>query len=245
MKNHGKCHIFDGNSTNGKVVAGGSNVAPRPGSLDTDFVIQGQVAGMYSAYFDTMWTAMTPEKEVISGSISVSEVEEKKECEDEHLYIACNNGQRESVMDPDIIFGHKAKIFFLPSTPCSSGEDVILRCVLGAINSASESIYMCMGHFNAPEVVCQAFKQATDRGVKINVISNSLHSCDLRTGQLDLMRSLKRMLTVAPDVQLFVAALKDGKVPPFLHSKYIVVDSRWACSGSWNMWMRSGKSFWT
>ncbi len=47
------------------------------------------------------------------------------------------------------------------------------------------------------------------------------------------------MLTVAPDVQLYVAAVKDGKVPPFLHSKYVVVDSRWACSGSWNCWLRS------
>lgn len=233
VKNHGKCHIFDGNSKNGKVIAGGSNVAPRPGSLDTDFVIQGQVAGMYSAYFDSMWTAMAPDAGDLARTIS--EAEEKKECEDEQIAVW------EAAIDPDIITGHKAKILFLPSTPSSSGEDVILRCVLGAIYSASQSIYLCMGHFNVPEVVAQAFKQATDRGVKVYVISNSFHSCDLRTGQLDLMRSLKRMLTVAPDVKLFVAAVKDGKVPPFLHSKYLVVDSRWACSGSWNMWMRSGK----
>mmetsp|Transcript_16779 Transcript_16779/g.27567 ORF Transcript_16779/g.27567 Transcript_16779/m.27567 type:complete len:696 (+) Transcript_16779:177-2264(+) len=231
VKNHGKCHIFDGNSKNGKVIAGGSNVAPRPGSLDTDFVIQGQVAGMYSAYFDSMWTAMAPDAGDLARTIS--EAEEKKECEDEQIAVW------EAAIDPDIITGHKAKILFLPSTPSSSGEDVILRCVLGAIYSASQSIYLCMGHFNVPEVVAQAFKQATDRGVKVYVISNSFHSCDLRTGQLDLMRSLKRMLTVAPDVKLFVAAVKDGKVPPFLHSKYLVVDSRWACSGSWNMWMRS------
>lgn len=238
VKNHGKCHIFDGNSKYGKVVAGGSNVAPRPGSLDTDFVIQGQVAGMYSAHFDSMWTAMTPDVGInLAGSISDNE--EKKECEDEQLHIACTNGHWESVIEPDVIAGHEAKILFLPSTPCSSGEDVILRCVLGAINSASESIYMCMGHFNVPEVVSQAFKQATGRGVKVSIISNSLHCCDLRTGQLDLMRSLKRMLTVAPDVQLYVAAEKNGKVPPFLHSKYLVVDSKWACAGSWNMWLRS------
>lgn len=240
IKNHGKCHIFDGNRSSkyGKVVAGGSNVAPRPGSLDTDFVIQGQVAGMYSAHFDSMWTAMTPDAGVnLAGSLPVNE--EKKECEDEQLYIACNNGHWESVIEPDVIAGHEAKILFVPSSPCSSGEDVILRCVLGAINSATESIYMCMGHFNVSEVVAQSFKQATERGVKVNIISNSLHSCDLRTGQLDLMRSLKRMLTVAPDVQLYVAAMKDGKMPPFLHSKYLVVDSKWACSGSWNMWMRS------
>lgn len=236
MKNHGKCHIFDGNDKNGKVIAGGSNVAPRPGSLDTDFVIQGEIAGMYLSLFDSMWAAMTPNVGDIAGSILVDE--EKKECEDE-LLNACDKGQWESNTETDIIAGHKSKILFLPSTPCSSGEDVILRCVLGAINGASESIYMCMGHFNVPECVAQAFRAATDRGVKVYVISNSIHSCDLKTGQMDLIRSLKRMLTVAPEVQLFVASVKDGKVPPFLHSKYLVVDSKWACSGSWNMWMRA------
>lgn len=239
VKNHGKCHIFDGNSVNGKVIAGGSNVAPRPGSLDTDFVIQGEIAGMYAAYFDSMWQGMTPD--VGGGRLSgpTPDNEEKKECEDDQLFIPCNEGQWETEMEPDIITGHKAKILFLPSTPSSSGEDVILRCVLGAIDSASESIYMCMGHFNVSEAVSQAFKRATDRGVKVNVISNSFHSCDLRTGQKDLMRSLKKMLTIAPHVQLFVASVKDGKVPPFLHSKYLVIDSRWSCSGSWNMWSRS------
>lgn len=236
VKNHGKCHIFDGNDKNGKVIAGGSNVSPRPGSLDTDFVIQGEIAGMYLSQFDNMWTAMTPNVGDLAGSILVDE--EKKECEDE-LLIACGKGKLESVTESDIITGHKSKILFLPSTPSSSGEDVILRCILGVIHNASESIYMCMGHFNVPEVVAHAFRAAIDRGVKVYVISNSFHSCDLRTGQMDLMRSLKMMLTVAPEVHLFVAAVKDGKVPPFLHSKYLVVDSKWACSGSWNMWMRA------
>jgi hypothetical protein len=233
VKNHGKYHIFDGNKKNGKVIAGGSNVVPRPGSLDTDFVIQGEIAGMYLSQFESMFSAMTPD---LAGSIF--ENEEKKECDDE-LFIACDKGQWQSVAETDITAAYKAKILFLPSTPSSSGEDVILRCVLGAINSASESIYMCMGHFNVPEVVAQSFRAATDRGIKVYVISNSLHSCDLRCGQVDLFRSLKRMLTVAPDVQLFVAAVKDGKSPSFLHSKYVVVDSKWACSGSWNMWCRS------
>ena len=164
-------------------------------------------------------------------------IEEKKECEDEHIVEKLDMGQCE--LTTSFIVGHKARVLFLPSTPSSSGEDVILRCVLGAINCASESIYMCMGHFNVSEVVASAFRSATDRGVKVQVISNSLHSCDLRTGQTDLMRSLKMMLTVAPNVQLFVAAVKDGNAPPFLHSKYVVVDSKWSCSGSWNLWTRS------
>lgn len=27
--------------------------------------------------------------------------------------------------------------------------------------------------------------------------------------------------------------------PPFLHSKYVVVDSEWVAVGSWNLWTRS------
>jgi phosphatidylserine/phosphatidylglycerophosphate/cardiolipin synthase-like enzyme len=28
-------------------------------------------------------------------------------------------------------------------------------------------------------------------------------------------------------------------MPPFLHSKYVVVDEKWSALGSWNMWTRS------
>ena len=27
--------------------------------------------------------------------------------------------------------------------------------------------------------------------------------------------------------------------PPFLHAKYVVIDSEWSAIGSWNMWTRS------
>ena len=39
----------------------------------------------------------------------------------------------------------------------------------------------------------------------------------------------------------FVTALKEGSIegPPFLHSKYVVVDSAWVAVGSWNMWTRA------
>lgn len=38
-----------------------------------------------------------------------------------------------------------------------------------------------------------------------------------------------------------MTALKEGsnEGPPFLHSKYVVVDSDWVAVGSWNMWTRS------
>lgn len=33
--------------------------------------------------------------------------------------------------------------------------------------------------------------------------------------------------------------MKNGTRPPFLHSKYIVVDSEWSAVGSWNLWTRA------
>jgi phosphatidylserine/phosphatidylglycerophosphate/cardiolipin synthase-like enzyme len=38
-----------------------------------------------------------------------------------------------------------------------------------------------------------------------------------------------------------VTALKEGtdEGQPFLHSKYVIVDSGWVAVGSWNMWTRS------
>jgi len=168
--------------------------------------------------------------------------------------------------------GMSSKSLFLPSVPSSLGEDVILRCVLGGIKRAKESIFICMGHCNVPEVVAEALKKATERGVKVEILTNSLYSCDLRCGQRDLFKSLQRMLQIAPMVELvsamqilylvlsciqshskllvvicyfflpqYVTALKEGsnEGPPFLHSKYVVVDSEWVAVGSWNMWTRS------
>ncbi|KAL3822008.1 hypothetical protein ACHAXA_002994 [Cyclostephanos tholiformis] len=258
IKNHIKCNIFDG-GMNGRVIAGGSNVAPRPGNLDTDFICEGLIAGRYLRHFDIMWDAMSP---YYGGVIDMAFTEEKKEVDDESpTFIFTSNVADEygafteenkkvlEVFSADNVFatemtirgGMPSKILFLPSVPSSLGEDAILRCVLGGIKRAKESIYMCMGHCNVPEVVSQAFKAATERGVKVEILTNSLYSCDLRCGQRDLFKSLQQMLRIAPKVELFVTSLKEGsdEGPPFLHSKYVIVDSEWVAVGSWNMWTRS------
>jgi len=243
IKNHSKYNIFDGGDKKyGVVIAGGSNLVPRPASIDTDFAIQGEVAGLYSHDFDNMWNAMSGNVDDVS---CLSLAEEKKEEEVQAPPIIVGDVppgyprlENHRTDDPTIR-GVESKILFLPSQPNSSGEDVILRCVLGGIHRAETSIAICMGHFNIPLSVSYALKAATERGVKVSVIANSIYSCDLRGGQRDLFLSLKTALSVAPEVQLFVTAIKDGKKPPFLHSKYVVVDAKWTAVGSWNMWTRA------
>lgn len=255
IKNHIKCNIFDG----GRVIAGGSNVAPRPGNLDTDFIIEGSIAGSYLRHFDVMWNAMNP---YCGGVIDTISTEDKKEFYETSTLVYASGADcrcsclSENEVDADEITSFRnvlpsdttdprgnisSKICFLPSFPSSLGEDVILRCVLGGFKRAKQSIFICMGHCNIPEVVSQALKDATERGVKVKILTNSLFSCDLRCGQRDLFKSLQQMLLIAPMVELFVTDVKEGSTegPPFLHSKYVVIDSEWVAVGSWNMWTRS------
>ncbi|KAL3791285.1 hypothetical protein HJC23_000902 [Cyclotella cryptica] len=229
IKNHSKFHIFDGQS-GGRVIAGGSNVVPRPDSLDTDFIVEGDITQMYQQTFNNLWNAMKP----FCSNTSVFDVaEEKKECNESHESYDTNIALNTN--DPGLM----TKMLFLSSSPSSSGEDVILRKVLGAIHAAEKSIVLCMGHCNIPLQFTLALQAATERGVKVSVLSNSIYSCDLRNGQKDLFASLRQMLTVAPKVELFVTAMKGGRRPPFLHSKYVVVDANWSAFGSWNLWNRS------
>jgi phosphatidylserine/phosphatidylglycerophosphate/cardiolipin synthase-like enzyme len=197
VKNHTKCNIFDGST----VIAGGSNLVPRQGSHDTDLLMTGAVASMYQLDFDNMWKALGAE------SVGVAS-EEKKEADDlpctEFMSDADAAVLAPENRDPDTpkLVGHESKIFFLASQPSSMGEDVILRCILGAIHEARESISICMGHFNVPDPAAEALRCATERGVKVRVLANSLYSCDLRGGQRDLFISLMSMLGIAPKIEL-------------------------------------------
>ena len=111
-----------------------------------------------------------------------------------------------------------------------------------------------MGHSNKPLPLARALADACKRGVKVKMIVNSMYSSDLRVNQSDLFLSLKMLLEMAPEIEVFTTALPShgkergttmknvdpyGKPPPFLHSKYTVVDNKWCAIGSWNVWTRS------
>jgi phosphatidylserine/phosphatidylglycerophosphate/cardiolipin synthase-like enzyme len=166
------------------------------------------------------------------------------------------------------------RVALVRSEPCSAGSDAIFRHVLGAIASARESIIMCMGHSNKPMSMARALGEAVKRGVRVQILVNSIFSCDLRVNQRDLFRSIQDLLTVAPGVEVYTTALRSHRTkvkrsslpqsppaaeekkedfpplselkdeegsdaPPFLHSKYTVVDHKWTAVGSWNVWTRS------
>lgn len=134
------------------------------------------------------------------------------------------------------------------------------------------SIVMCMGHSNKPMAMAKALGEAVRRGVRVQILVNSIFSCDLRVNQRDLFRSIQDLLSVAPGVEVYTTALRSHRTkakrsflaqseaeekkeespspagskkeqcsdaPPFLHSKYTVVDHKWTAVGSWNVWTRS------
>ena len=129
-----------------------------------------------------------------------------------------------------------------------------------------------MGHSNKPMAMARALGEAVRRGVRVQILVNSIFSCDLRVNQRDLFRSIQNLLTVAPGVEVYTTALRSHRTkakrsspaqseseekkeeppspagskkeegsdaPPFLHSKYTVVDHKWTAVGSWNVWTRS------
>jgi len=243
VKNHAKSATFDAMANDGGVaLIGGSNVVPLlvSGDSDCDLMVSGRVARKINETFEYLWSSL---------DTSLPEQD----------FISCEDNQEEpsvlSLMPHQKWLDDDASVALVRSEPCSSGEDAVLRHVLGAIAVAKETILMCFGHCNFPMSLALALREATMRGVKAKLLVNSLYSSDLRVNQRDMFMSLKQLLNVAPDVEVWSTALpsmrrgqvqpdhydddNDNGAPPFVHAKYTVVDSRWVAVGSWNVWPRS------
>lgn len=234
IKNHAKCILFDCNTA----FIGGSNITPtvRSASSDCDLIVAGEVARQVNDTFTFLWDGMSAGhvESMAQFSLynSVAQHEEKKQDFEPSL----EEEPFRLIQDWDDV---NCRIAVVRSEPSSTGEDAILRAVLGAIHCAEASIIISMGHSNVPKAVAHALHDACKRGVKVQMLHNSLYSNDLRGGQRDLFLSLQDLLQVAPDVQVWATAATAKEQPPFLHSKYVVIDGKWSCVGSWNLWTRS------
>eukprot|EP00957_Ditylum_brightwellii_P138651 10568470-Ditylum_brightwellii.AAC.1 len=247
IKNHSKCAVFDGKTESAVAFIGGSNVAPtiECGDADCDMIVTGPVASEVGGTFDHLWDCLETEPNIKEFEKKVAPHEEEKKMES-----AINLLPRQSWLDAN------ATVALLRSDPSSSGEDVILRHILGVIATAQESVHMIMGHCNFPKPLAIALGEACKRGVKVKLLVNSLYSSDLRVNQRDMFLSLRQLLHIAPDVEVWTTALSSirqkhpttdpaGRIatadssPPFLHAKFTVVDRKWSAAGSWNVWTRA------
>lgn len=276
IKNHAKCATFDANSTlgqaRGMALMGGSNICPtlKSGDSDLDLLVgRSDVVNKIGETFDFLWDHMCDADAIVcTDLIDTSEpVEDIVADSGDEVEEEAGNFPRQEWNAKD------AKVALIRSEPCSAGSDAIFRHVLGAIASAKDSVHMCMGHSNKPMALARVLGDAVKRGVRVQILVNSIYSCDLRVNQRDLFRSIQNLLLVAPGVEVWTTALRSHRIartvppdvvaaekkmeenptavgaegeeeggsdaPPFLHSKYTVVDGRWTAVGSWNVWTRS------
>lgn len=271
VKNHAKCAVFDGKATVGKArgmaLMGGSNLCPTLESGDSDLdllVAASDAVNRIGETFEFLWESMCDAAGVTSTEIILDTLERVTGDDDND-----DEPDKAGKFPKQEWLDKACRVALVRSEPCSAGSDAIFRHVLGAIASARESIIMCMGHSNKPMSMARALGEAVKRGVRVQILVNSIFSCDLRVNQRDLFRSIRNLLTIAPGVEVYTTALRshrtkakrsslaqsvpaaeekkeelpspeDGSdAPPFLHSKYTVVDHKWTAVGSWNVWTRS------
>jgi hypothetical protein len=219
VKNHCKCVVFDEQVA----IMGGSNLVPTVAAAESecDVVVVGDVVqeGLMQS-FTSLWNAGAPSHLAIKRSPPPK---------NERLVASLENHFDDN----------HAKVKIVRSLPSSSGDDAIYRVILGAIGIAQRRIIISMGHSNYPKSLGIALATATDRGVQVQVLSNSKYSCDLLVNQRDMMLSSRDLLRVAPNVEYYTTTWKAGeKRTPFAHAKYVCIDGRWSAVGSWNVWTR-------
>jgi len=230
IKNHAKCVVFDQHAA----IIGGSNVCPTlaAATAELDLVVAGPAAAHVGASFAALWNAVATSGAALSPEETPT-----------------TSAVRAAL--GSLPWADACPVTILRSQPSSRGEDAILRVVLGAIHAARSSIVMCFGHSNCPPVLVDALLAATNRGVRVQMLVNSLYSCDLRGGQRDLFLSLRDLLRRAPRVEVYATTMKkpaggvaahglkeEEERPNFVHAKYVTMDGHWSAVGSWNVWMR-------
>lgn len=233
VKNHSKCMVFDEQAA----IMGGSNLIPTmtAATMELDLVMAGPVAAHVSASFRSLWELMA-EQEEPSEMCSSAPLEPPTHSSSSTTTPNCLLQQvlrEQDWVDTD------SKVTIVQSQPGLSGEDTIFRVVLGALGAAKIRIRVCMGHCNIPHALAVAFRNATDRGIDVQLICNSFYSNDLRGGQADLFKSLGDLIHLAPKVQVYTTAGSARRRPLFVHAKYVTVDGSWSAVGSWNLWTRS------
>ena len=230
IKNHSKGIVVDDQWA----VFGGSNLTPTVSSATTDLdcIVHGDAAKAVGDSFWKLWQAM-------DGSSSLSR---PPAAPYNPALFAVENMPDGSTSTKNAGMVAECSLSILQSTPGSKGEDAIYRGVLERVESAETSITINMGHCCIPPSFVDALDRAVARGVqKIQIVVNSYHSCDLRTGQRDLFLSIQKLLQQVPLVEVYATSYhqEKGSRPDFLHGKYVIVDGTWAALGSWNLWTRS------
>ena len=268
VKSHVKLFAVDGDFA----ITGGSNLYPTEltQKSDCDVAVNGAAARAIDALFNETWREQTGEtlEQVRAEEQLVEETlwGEPTTTRDGAVPTSNQSGsqataaavasvvpesrearsRRVNLMSPLGWHAHGVRFHPVMSRPDRSGEDAVLRAVVGLADQAERELLLCMG-FAAPHTpLIDALRRACARGVRVRVLLNSQYSADLQTPMGDLAAGARAMLVGAPKVELFLTGPRKSQrfdvgkgAHAFQHGKFCVADRRLCSVGSWNAWARS------
>lgn len=174
---------------------------------DTDVLIMGPAVSKAGEIFSKIWNL-----EVEKNSLAYKKLE--------------------TLIPSNSPMGNAMVSFSYSNPPIAQGSD-ILASIIKAIRSANKKINIENAYFVPIPALTQALLEARDRGVEVNIFTNSKDSIDPEAKSVSDI-SMKSMLP------LFKAGasiyLKKGET---LHSKFMVVDGAFVSIGSYNLHPRS------
>ena len=226
-----KSHLKLFNVDERLAIIGGSNMLPtRPtGGNDCDVLVDGEAAVELDAKFREVWLEQTGERLRRGGggggvddpaaAAAAAALARAAAARVEGLTpdaapdaapapapAPCVDERKHPLEDAMTLQWHEREVRFTPvmSRPGASGEDAVLRAVIGLIDSAEEEFLMCMGFAALHVPLVAALARATRRGVRVRLLLNSHFSADLRPPMGDLVAGARALLMAAPDAEVYL-----------------------------------------
>ncbi|MCX6118701.1 MAG: phosphatidylserine/phosphatidylglycerophosphate/cardiolipin synthase family protein [Proteobacteria bacterium] len=250
---HRKIMIIDSGTDREKLILGGKNFGNNYSHLkppidsnatdteiradlrgrwrDTDIVVSGTQASVAAAQFAKAWNQYVS---IINPASGLSLIPDSNSA---LKSVPINNNSKNyvAILDHD------------PSENINSGKfvDPIYETTIHLIRSATASIKISNAYFILTEPLFAALVEAMNRGVHVEIHTNSQHSMDEADRPLlgPIYRSLRAVLNV-PEAQKQASFkqpsvyLQKGRT---LHSKYLVIDDRAGWVSSYNIHPRSAR----
>jgi cardiolipin synthase len=217
---HSKVLVVDGNSGDGKVIAGGRNPGDwyfdtNPQSAkwrDTELAGKGPMVIDAESLFARRWNDQVKSRQLQFGQVAVPKPP-----------VEVPTGARVAVVGNDPKIGDQS-------------DDKILLATLKAIQGAKKSFDIENAYFivqspGSRDALREALEDAIKRGVKVRIFTNSDKSVDEAVVSTPIMNSAIEMAHEGAQVYL-----KQGDT---LHSKYWVADGELAMVASYNNHPRS------
>lgn len=170
---------------------------------DTDMLYRGPVVAQTARFMAELWNAQVEAQRLPHGRMDADA--------------------------PAAPAGGGARMSFLADGP--EGEATIMLAYLKAIAGASRVVNIENAYVITTPALRTALLEALERGVKVNILTNSAESVDEPIVTAPILASLPELIAAGAGV-----FLKRGST---LHSKFMTVDGLFSITGSFNLHPRS------